>query len=300
MPQQQPGIRTQADVYAAGAPVGYRFNPTTGQYERTPQAQGADTYAQSLAAKGPYASANDSSAASVGGAVKGLQNATFGNQAGGSGFQTAPQAQASRPVTLQSSMAGFNPSMFSAAAPQAGPAPPQVSTYTSPAPPPSEVGAIQTPDATASNAAAFARAKDQVGQTARGALTGLSGAMAGRGIVGSGVEGRGMVSAINQGQQTLGDVSREQAITGSTLANQNAVTGYQGAITQRGQNLAATQAANAQMLQARDQDIAQRGQDINSLSTTRQQDLTLADANSNRALQALLAQYQGNLTQRTY
>jgi len=61
--------------------------------------------------------------------------------------------------------------------------------------------------------------------------------MAGRGIVGSGVEGRGMASIINQGQQDLGEVARQQAITGAELAQKNAETAYSGGITQRGQDI---------------------------------------------------------------
>ena len=172
---------------------------------------------------------------------------------------------------------------------------------------------LQSVDTSAANAAAFARAKDQVGQTARGALTGLAGAMAGRGTVGSGVEGRGMSNIINAGQGQLGDVSREQAITGADIAQKNAALNYQGGITQRGQDIASAQARNDQMLRAREQDISQRGQDINSLTSQRGQDIGLDEAQfqggiaqrgqdisaqqaaAQRALQALLAQYQGNL-----
>lgn len=196
--------------------------------------------------------------------------------------------------------------------------PPQVSREAIQPPTAPGVPQIQAPDMTAANAAAFARAKDQVGQTARGALTGLAGAMAGRGTVGSGVEGRGMSSIINAGQGQLGDVSREQAISGANLAQRNAELGFTGGITQRGQDLAAIQARNDAMLRAREQDISQRGQDINTLSmqrgqdinqmgtgyqgaiTQRGQDLSAQEAAAQRALQALLAQYQGNIRMAGY
>lgn len=121
---------------------------------------------------------------------------------------------------------------------------------------------ITAPDTTAAENAAFARAKDQVGLTTRGALSGLAGAMAGRGIVGSGVEGRGQRGTVNQGQQQLGDVSRQQAITHADLAQKNAESEYSGAITQRGQDISANEAMNGLNLTARGQDITQRGQDI--------------------------------------
>jgi hypothetical protein len=122
---------------------------------------------------------------------------------------------------------------------------------------PDQIGHIQGPDMTAANAAEFARAKDQVGQTARGALTGLAGAMAGRGVLGSGVEGRGIGNVINKGQGELGDVSRQQAINNAALQEQNALASYQGDITQRGQNI-------SHMDTTRGQDVTQRGQDVSS------------------------------------
>lgn len=134
---------------------------------------------------------------------------------------------------------------------------------------PPQVGAVQGPDMTAANAAEFARAKDQVGLETRGALTGLAGAMAGRGIVGSGVEGRGQVGAITAGQQQLGETSRQQAINDAALKEQNALASYQGDIsqratdigaftTQRGQDIGATEAQTGAQLTQRGQNITQQ------------------------------------------
>jgi hypothetical protein len=165
-------------------------------------------------------------------------------------------------------------------------------------------------------AAAFARAKDTAGLVARGALTGLSGAMAGRGTVGSGVEGRGQQSIINAGQQQLGDVVRQQAMTKADLAQQTAEANYSGGIAQRGQDLSNLQAGNQNTLTARGQDISQRGQDLNQLSDQQARDLATAqtgyqggitqrgqDMSQQEALAALQAQqaatqYQGGITQR--
>jgi hypothetical protein len=96
---------------------------------------------------------------------------------------------------------------------------------------------LAIPDTSAAQSAEFARAKDLAGLTARGALTGLAGAMAGRGTVGSGVEGRGQQAVINTGQQQLGEVGRQQAITGAELAQKQAEMAYQGGISQRGQDI---------------------------------------------------------------
>jgi hypothetical protein len=109
------------------------------------------------------------------------------------------------------------------------------------------IPAIQMPDTSAAQAAAFARAKDQAGQTARGALTGLQSSMAGRGMLGSGLEGRGTAQVVNQGQQELGNVTREHAIQNASNAQKAAELAYQGGITQRGQdiNMAQSQAEMA-------------------------------------------------------
>lgn len=129
-----------------------------------------------------------------------------------------------------------------------------------------QVPHIGAPDNTAANAAQFARAKDQTGEITRGAMTGLRSSMGARNMLGSGIEGRGTAAAINKGAGQLGDVVREQAIQGSDQANANAVTGYQGDISQRGQDLSSQQAANSlaanrEATQYQGQ-ISQRGQDI--------------------------------------
>lgn len=96
---------------------------------------------------------------------------------------------------------------------------------------------IAAPDFSEANRAAFARAKDQVGQTARGALTGLQSSMAGRGMLGSGLEGRGTAAVVNKGQQELGDVSRGQAIHDAEASQKAMELSYQGGITQREQDI---------------------------------------------------------------
>jgi hypothetical protein len=141
---------------------------------------------------------------------------------------------------------------------------------------------LAIPDTSAAQSAEFARAKDLAGLTARGALTGLAGAMAGRGTVGSGVEGRGQQAVINTGQQQLGEVGRQQAITGAELAQKQAEMAYQGGISQRGQDIG-QQTAQAGY------NVTQRGQDIASQSDAAQ-----------RALQASLTQYQGDINQQQF
>lgn len=99
-------------------------------------------------------------------------------------------------------------------------------------------GPIKAPDTSAASAAAFARAKDQVGQIARGAVTGLRSTM---GASGRG-QSRPMSNAINHGVGQLGEVSRDQAIKDADLAEQNELARYNGEVTMRGQDVAAQNA----------------------------------------------------------
>lgn len=164
-------------------------------------------------------------------------------------------------------------------------------SYTAYGSPPPALGQVRGPDSTAANANIFARAKDQVGATARSALTGLAGAMAGRGTVGSGVEGRGQSRVVNEGQQQQGEVTRENAIQDVNMAQKNAELTYQGSITQRGQDISREANINNQMLTA-------RGQDMNSLQAQRSADMGSRQAQAELALKALMAQ-QSNKRQVT-
>lgn len=101
-------------------------------------------------------------------------------------------------------------------------------------------------DTSGAQSGEFARAKDQVGQESAGALTGLRAALAGRGMLGSGAEGRGTANVVMRGQGELGDVSRAQASDRAAADEREAKTNYEGDLTQRGQ------------------DIAMRGQDISA------------------------------------
>lgn len=112
----------------------------------------------------------------------------------------------------------------------------------------SPVAPVAPVDTSAAQSAAFARAKDKVGQTSSGALAGLRSSLGGRGMLGSGAESRGTASVINRGQGELGDVARSQAMTEADLAQKTATTNYEGGITQRGQDTGAA--------------VATRGQDI--------------------------------------
>jgi hypothetical protein len=115
--------------------------------------------------------------------------------------------------------------------------------------PAAHVPHIQPVDLLPAQRAAFARAKDQVGQAGSGALAGLRSSLAGRGMLGSGGEFRGSQNIAAKGLGELGDVSREQAINEVGVRTDEAKTNYGGDLTQRGQDMSHQQAADALSVQ---------------------------------------------------
>lgn len=146
-------------------------------------------------------------------------------------------------------------------------------------------------DTSAAEAASFNKAKDAVGQTTSGALTGLRSALASRGMLGSGLEERGTASAINAGAGQLGDVSRQQAVTRADEAQKNAETNFQGGITQRGQDLSKATADNSLAgslaIAGQQGAITQRGQDISDRNAQKALELESAQLASQQRSTAL-------------
>lgn len=87
-------------------------------------------------------------------------------------------------------------------------------------------------------AAAFARAKDQAGRVARSSLTSIAEEMAGRGISGSGIEALRAAGGIGEAAEPMQELTRTQAMGEAQRAADISDLGYQGGITQRGQDLA--------------------------------------------------------------
>lgn len=92
----------------------------------------------------------------------------------------------------------------------------------------------------AARAAAFARAKEQAGGTALGALRGLEDYSAGRGQTGSSMERRMIGDVVGGAAGQINEYSRDQLMADLQRAAQLSDQEYQGNITQRGQNLALT------------------------------------------------------------
>jgi len=122
-----------------------------------------------------------------------------------------------------------------------------------------QVGPMQMPDQSAANQAAYGQARDTAGKTGASALSGLQESLASRGMLGSGIEARGMEQLAENAQGQIGQVTRDQAVNNAALAQKTAEENYSGGITQRAQDL-------GQQATLRGQDIGQqtayRGQDV--------------------------------------
>ena len=107
----------------------------------------------------------------------------------------------------------------------------------------------------ASDAAAFAKAKDRVGQSTQGLMKALASQFAGRNLLNSSMDGQATTGALLGANQQLADVARDEAIKESGDQNDFAKTAYEGALSARGHDLGAQASERAAALEARGQDI---------------------------------------------
>lgn len=151
--------------------------------------------------------------------------------------------------------------------------------------------------------AAYATAKDQAAGTANAALTGLSGALAARGMSGGGYEAGQIGGTLSREANTIGEASRQNAEMRYNQALSTAEQQAQMDTEQRGQDINATATARGQDLAARGQDIgassAARGQNVNygiaslgNATAQRGQNVGYAESQNNLALQRQLAAMQ--------
>ncbi len=156
---------------------------------------------------------------------------------------------------------------------------------------PAAIPRVQAPDTSAAQAAVFGRAKDQVGEETSGAMAALRSALAARGLLGAGVEGKATANVLTKGQQQLGDTTREQAIQEGQRLSDFAKLGYQGDIEQRGQDITTSEGAANRALSAANTQfsggVTERGQDIGA-----------GNSAADRALDAAKTAYLGQVTQR--
>lgn len=215
------------------APEGYRYDPVQMQYVRTPASKGSDV-AAFLGAVTPGATS----------AMQGLAGA-FGGGGGTAGVAGA---------------AGTTPA--GAGVPLTGGVGGGISGG-------SQIAKPSLPDFSASNAAAYATAKDQVGKTARSALTGLNDYLSSQGMLGSGAQVQGARDIIQSGEGQLGQVSRDLAQQNAAAAQNLAALGYTGGITQRGQDINA-QEAQARLAQSANETAARLGLEREQLNWQQQ------------------------------
>lgn len=254
-------VVTKDQQNAKGAPAGYQWDPVQGKY--VPQVASATTALDIQNQLRGLATNTTSSSSSTGANAGAGTGAAAGS---GSGFPTV-----SYPGGPGGGQGGYGSSGGS------------TGTYPQ----------IQQVDTRAAEDAAFNRAKDKSGLVAESALSGLRSSLGGRGLLGSGAESRGTNAVINKGQQELGDVIRQNAITSSENAQQNAIANYQGQTTMRGQDIGANTTMRGQDIGERETQyqggITQRGQDVQAQSEANRNALLQTQLQFQRQAQALEA-----------
>ncbi len=93
-------------------------------------------------------------------------------------------------------------------------------------------------DEAGARAAAFARAKDQAGQTARSSLAGLREAMAGRNMLGGGAEAAATAQVAGNAGSQVNEFTREQLMQDLNRSAQTSDRERAAGLTERGQDMA--------------------------------------------------------------
>lgn len=226
------GKRSQLEQ---SAPPGYEYDPVQMQYVRTPTAQGAAVKEYNDAAN-PALAGLLASISGGGGLTGGAGSFGGGTSSGG----------------FTSGGGSVNP----AGGITAG----------------SRLPTLQMPDQSAASRAAFATAKDRVGQTGRASLDALRGELGASGMLGGGAEGQLVRDTVTKASGELGQVSRDQASKEADLAADFAKTNYTGGIAQRGQDV---QAAEAQARLAQEQRLADATLNFQKQQAASQQQLSM-------------------------
>lgn len=216
--QSAPGfpVVTQDQKNQSGAPAGYTWDPVKQEYVHSPTQQGQAVNQYNTAASP---------------ALAGLLNSISGMGSGAaSGSFTASGSGSSSGGGAGSGGNGFGTSGVSGGG------------YVSP---------IAMPDYHKATDAAFATAKDKAGKISRASLDALRGELGATGNLGGGAEVQGVRDIIAGGAGILGQASRDQAGKEADVASDFAKTGYAGSITQRGQDVSASE-ANARLAQEKE------------------------------------------------
>ncbi len=190
-----------------GAPAGYTWDPVQQAYVHSPTQQGQAVNEYSTAANPALAGLLSSIGAQTSGGT-----GSFGGSTSGSGTGSYSTGSGGGAMTSGGISGG------------------------------SRLPTLQLPDQSAGTAAAYATAKDQVGQSGRASLEALRGELGASGMLGGGAEGQLTRDVITNASGQLGQVSRDQAGKSADLSADFAKTNYAGGITQRGQDVSASEA----------------------------------------------------------
>lgn len=101
---------------------------------------------------------------------------------------------------------------------------------------------VAAADPTAANAATFASAKDQAGETGRSTIDSMNGLLGAAGMLGGGAQAAGTLAAVEQAAQGSNDVTRQNAVSDVATNNAIAQTNQAAQLTERGQDISAEQA----------------------------------------------------------
>lgn len=112
---------------------------------------------------------------------------------------------------------------------------------------------------------AFSAAKSRAGSLGRASLEGLRSELADRGWLGGGTEARGLVDKLAGATNPLSDINVAMAQKSVDRNAQREAMGYQGEITQRGQDLAAANAERSAAIQSQQQIANQNLQALKAL-----------------------------------
>lgn len=210
---QLPEYKGKRENLEKSAPAGYEYDPVKMEYARTPTAQGAAVNQYNNAANPALAGLL---AGITGGGAAG---ASGGGSMGAFGFGGSSTSTAGGASSVGTNGAGTTGISGGGRLPT-----------------------LQMPDQSAASAASFATAKDRVGKTSRASLDALRGELGASGMLGGGAEGQLTRDVIQSGAGELGQVSRDQAVKETDVASDFAKTNFAGGITQRGQDVSASEA----------------------------------------------------------
>lgn len=232
---QLPEYQGKLDNLKNSAPPGYEYDPIKMAYVKTPTAQGSAVKQYNDAAN-PALSGLLSSIGSTFGAGGGATAAPAGGGSfSGSGASTVGSG-------------GGTPSVGGGG----GYVPP-----------------IKMPDMSRASDAAFATSKDRAGKIGRSMIDSLRGELGATGNLGGGAEVQGIKDIATEAGGVVGQASRDQAIKEADLGADFAKTGYQGSITQRGQDISA-QEANARLAQEKELQASRMAFEQQSLKSQQQ------------------------------